>query len=123
MATQRTKKTSTSRKASTSRKDNNVNEYVEVAYDDGNVLTRVYDISGDVITLYINWYGLVVKAYLRYSKKKDKYWISFPSYKNKDGEYVDLCYLEDSEVLNDYIISLEEGLELPHDRRMEEEED
>ena len=107
-------------KASTAKKASNVNEYVEISFDDGNVLTRVYSVEGDVITLYINWHGLVVKAYMRYSKKKDKYWISFPSYKNKEGEYVDLCYLEDREVLEDYIMSIIEGLELPHDSRFDD---
>ena len=120
-ASKATTSKATASKASTAKKArDNVNEYVEISFDDGNVLTRVYSVEGDVITLYINWYGLVVKAYMRYSKKKDKYWISFPSYKNKEDEYVDLCYLEDREVLEDYIMSIIEGLDLPHDSRFDD---
>lgn len=81
--------------------------------ENGDIIIKTYtDYNGDDLTIldggmfYLNFFGMCTRFWLHMRKNKEggnHFFLSFPAVKNKDGDWVDMVFLEDVEDRNTII--------------------
>ena len=75
------------------------NDYVEMVNDECGISLRLYKSNSDKKPYYgtISVCGFAIKVNV--VEGKNGFFISYPQYKNKDGEYVSLAYAYDKDII------------------------